>query len=580
MNTMTLDDYKNNEMNTFYQFLSESNIQIKDEIKEAIKQKNTLNQHIFDVFASRGVIGYGKINETVKKMLSNIENVPRRLLLNKNSTDVIIERNKFFIVEDGTKIEIEPMYMAYYSDLIDERALPIVIVPKDIYGNFSIKKEHQIDGKMLDDFMMNDVVKEALKKGASDIHFKYGKDVYNVSFKIHGALQRQHQFTMNIEKADDFFNKVRQKMANDTNTGFKASEYNLPQGGTLKYDELGVDLRGQFTPSGKMDKNNLFVVRIIKKNIHSSSLMTIDDLAGYSDEFIDLLKRATRYTKGLILVTGVTNSGKSTLTSSFINTIPEERSIATAEDPIEYDKSRWNATQHQVFLSDDKSISVGFLKYIKSWKRSDQDVIEIGEIRKDDDGSNELMEAVVEGVKAGNLTISTTHIDSAFDVPLSLVSIYGVDRYVVADLLVFVITQVLVEKLCPYCKKEDTEYNNIAMLKDFLKRGDVRFAWKKDLEEFIENKPLSYKRNPNGCPHCNHTGISGLTPVYEYYKPDVPMIMWLNQNLDHINRFDIEKEFCSKENKYLAQNKLTCYIEKLRAGEVDADIEVLTRVLQ
>lgn len=576
---MTLQDFKKNEMNQLYLALAKNNVQYEEEIISAIKQKNTLNQHIFDVLATRGMISYGEIAVAVKEILKKIGSTPTPVFLDKTSGDVLVSEDGFYIKgDDNTDIPVDVKFMVGYDDLIDEYAKPIVVVPKDIYSGLVIKRQHKIKGENDMNFTMNDIVKEAISKGTSDIHFKYGVDIYTVSFRIHGALEIQERFTMNMEKADDFFNVIRQKMALDTKTGFKSTEYNLPQGGTLKYDDLGVDLRGQFTPSGKSDKNNLFVCRIIKKNV--GKIMTLDDLQGYDENFIELLRRATHYTKGFILVTGVTNSGKSTLTSSFINSIPMKRSIATAEDPIEYPKNRRNTTQHQVFLSDDKSISVDFLSLVKSWKRSDQDVTEIGEIRKDDGGKNELMSAVVEGVKAGNLTVSTTHIDSCYDVPLSLVNIYDVDRYIVAELLVFVITQVLVEKLCPHCRMDDTELENNIVLQDWLDRGDVKSGWQKDLKDFLNEKTVSKKRNPNGCPHCNYTGIEGLTPIYEYYKPDVEMISWLNQHLDTINRFDIEKEFCSKENRFLARNKISCYVDKLRAGEVDAGIEVITRVLQ
>lgn len=574
---MKLNDIKNRELELIYKILSESNPLFGQEVEEATRQKNVIaNRHIFDVLASRSMISYDEIAQAQKKLVADIEDLGRIVLLDKKSVDISVENGKFYI----NNSEVAITYLVTYEILSDTKARPLVIVPKDRYDALIIKKTQQLkgNGETEESFTITDVLKEAIAQKASDIHFKYDyHDQYNVSFKVHGHLIRQKQFTIGKNRADNFFNEVRQKVAVDTGSSFKSDEYNLPQGGKMRYDELGVDLRVQFTPSGRLDKKNLFVARILNKNVGSGSVGTIEDLNGYDDYYRDILRQAVYYRRGLKLVVGITNSGKSTLTSHFINSIPATRSIATAQDPIEYPKDGWHITEHQILETDDKETSIGFLDYIKAWKRSDQDVEEIGEIRKDK--NNGLMEAVVEAVKAGNFVISTAHIHSAFDVPKALVGVFGVDRAEIADLLVLVTAQVLVEELCPYCKLEDTYERNIETLDAWNKKGNIKYAWKEDLEKFIHERPPTYLRNKNGCPHCNHTGIKGLTPIYEYYKPTVEMIDWLNKNLDTSTRFDIEREFCQKNDPNLARNKLSVYIDKLREGVVDTDIEILGKVL-
>ena len=571
---MTLKEIKRKELKLIYQNIIDKKPEAEKEIKEAIGQKNALgNRHIFDVLASRGMVSYDDIALAQKELVKEIEDAKREVLLDNISADVEVKEGKFFV--DGREVDV--VYLITH-ELLSSYGNPIVIVPKDRYEALSVKRSQSLSRGTgeIQDFTMMDIISEAINMKASDIHFKYDyHDQYNVSFKVHGHLIWQKQFTIGKNKADSFFNEVRQKVAVDTGSSFKSEEYNLPQGGRMRYDELGVDLRVQFTPSGRMDGHNLLVARILQK--HIGTVGTIDDLYGYDDVYRDILWQAVYYRRGLKLVVGITNSGKSTLTSHFVNSIPATRSIATVQDPIEYPKEGWHITEHQVLETEHEETSVGFLKFIKAFKRSDQDVEEIGEIRKDE--KNELMDAVVEAVKAGNFVISTAHIHSAFDVPKALMDVFGVDRAVISDLLVLVTAQVLVGELCPHCRIKDIHGKNIETLKAWNEQGNIKFAWKKDLEEFLAEEPETYLKNPDGCHHCNRTGVKGLTPIYEYYKPSVEMISWLNTHLDTSTRFDIEREFCQHDNPNFARNKLSVYIEKLRKGEVDTDIDVISKVL-
>jgi len=580
MKDIPINEFKYKEYSYLFKEISNGDQAIEAEILEARNQKNALgNQHLFDVLVSRGSISYNTIASAWKKVIQRVKGKKRRVLLNKKSIDIEVRNGKCYLIQEPD-VEVQERFSISATDINGEvrDKRPIIIIPKDTFDAMQIKKAQQLSGSVAkyQNFTLTDILKEAIDKGTSDIHFNFDiKGQYHVGFKINGRFIRQKHFTMNHIQSENFFNIVRQKMALDTGSSFKSEEYNLPQGGTLRYDELGVDLRGQFTPSGKMDKANKFVCRILKKQ--ASATGKIKDLNGYDGNFKEMLKEISQLQQGLVLVVGVTNSGKSTLTAHFINDVPDDMVVGTISDPIEYPKNKPNVTEHQILDTDDKDTSVDFLDYIKSFKRSDLDVIEIAEIRADKE--NALMKAVVEAVTAGQLVVSTIHIRSAFEVPIALMEIFDVNPAVIPSLMKIVIAQTLVEEICPYCRVEDTENKNKNKLKKMNDMGLVKFSWKKDLTEWLEDESsTSYIRNPDGCPYCSGTGIKGLTPIYEYYNPTVEAQDWLSENIQKTSISKVEQYFCSQEKRHVAINKLTCFMEKLKNGQIDTDSRTIARV--
>ncbi|HIQ28729.1 MAG TPA: hypothetical protein EYH42_09580 [Sulfurovum sp.] len=571
----SIEDFKEAEYKYLYELLGAKNDHVREEIEESIKLRNSTlkDRHIFDIFASRGTIDPDDIVQIWKLIVERLGEIDpeirNNIHLDKKAIDVDVIEGELYLDQDTNK-PANIKYQLGYDDLYTKNT---VIVSKEAYSDLEIRKKRFLN-QTDNDFVMMDILKDALAKNTSDIHIKFGR-FYTVHFRIHGLLIEQKKYTMNKERYEDLVDSIAQKASKDTMLGFNANERNLPQGGIHKYNDLNVDLRIEFTPKGTQDGDVLIVARILKRGGTTGNL---DKIQGYDDHFKQMLWRMTLATTGLILVAGVTNSGKSVLTSHFIMSLPSGKSIVTAEDPIEYEKPRSDTTQHQPYVVKKQGkvvAEVGFKHFMKSWKRADPDILEIGETRKD----KELVEAIVEGVKAGNLVISTIHVNSSFDVPKSLVTEFGMNIASVSDILSLVVNQILVQKLCNKCKIPDINGENRKILKDFNDSGDVRYSWKKDLEDFIDGKDETFLKNEKGCMSCGYTGVEGLVPIYEYLKFNVEAVQWLGTDFIKKSRFEIEKHFCSKEDENLAINKLTTYVKALRRGDVDTTMDTLAKVL-
>lgn len=571
------------EMSQIYDALREID---KKEVDDAIRHKNTLRKdHVFDVLSEKGKITYSDIHTKLKELCS-YEIETGSVIFSNSAGQVIFEEGKIYFTnrnEDGIikKTEVRLAFIPLSKEIKDSK-IPTLILPRNEF-NIAISRQARavsftsISGE---NFKFSDIVKEGIEKEVSDIHLTYSEKYYYISYRINGDLIYQPKYLLNREAGITFFKKIKQEAAAFSKGAFHSDEHDLPMGARLEYPSFGVDVRLQFTPKGTLTGDNSMTARILTKQTISGESFSFKD-KGYDDDMVDLLKVAARLSSGLILVAGITGSGKSTLLSYFTVTLPKNKRIMSFEDPIEYSMEGSHITQHQEYRPDDERIAFTFADGIKSSKRSDPDVIYIGEIRKDTKGSGEngLLASVLESSKAGQLVLSTVHINSAFDIYNGMEAAFGVSSKILSDTLLLTINQVLVKKLCPYCKIEDTEDINKKNLKAANDMGMIRYAYKKKMDQFLEdNHAVTYLRNQKGCEKCQN-GILGRKPIYEYLKPSVEMIKWFSEDKSHFDRFSVEEYACSQENKYLAKNKLTTYIEALIAGEVDTHEDVLDKLV-
>jgi len=588
INQITLDNYENYELFWLYKLLIAQNEKNEEIIKISKQQQKDINKtHIFDVLNTQGIshseiaLVWKIIAERLVDLNPALEN---RILFDKQIVNIDIDRDngEYCVYNPNNEkfiYNIEPIYILKLDFFKKNNDKKFIIGAKNDIEELEIRRKRHFekDNSSLN-FTFLDIVKDAISQNTSDLHINFSRE-YTVHFRIDGILFEQKKYTMDRERYNILLDEIAQKASADTGIGFNPNDRNMPQQGKIDYPDLMLRLRVQFSPKGVMDGNNKVVCRLIKLGV---GVGTIDDLKGYDDNFIKMLWRTTQLTTGLILVAGVTNSGKSFLVSHTLMSMPKHKSIMTFEDPIEYEKARSDLTQHQTFSieSDGKVVAkVGFLELIKLAKRSDPDITEIGEMRED----QELVDSIVSSVKAGNLAISTVHINSVYDVPNALVTTFNMDKNVISDILRLLINQILVPKLCDDCKIEDTQHQNAKILEDFYKNGDVRYKWVKELEDFIKEKPLTYIKNPNGCRECGYKGTKGLIPIYEFLKFDIEASEYFSKDFLSKSRFEIEEYFCKRayeEGKsQLATNKLSTYIKALKKGVVDTEDNTVTKIL-
>jgi type IV pilus assembly protein PilB len=321
--------------------------------------------------------------------------------------------------------------------------------------------------------LVNQVVGQAVERGASDIHFAPdGKEV-RVRFRIDGVLQ--DITTVPRKMAAGVVSRVKIMAELDI------AEKRLPQDGRigLVVDGRHVDLRVVTLPSVNGEG---VVMRVLDK---SNVVVDLDKL-GMSDEARATFEKSCGETHGAVLVTGPTGSGKSTTLYAALQLLnTPEKNIITVEDPVEYEMS--GLTQVQVSNKTGLTFAAG----LRAMVRADPDVIMVGEIR-----DRETAQIAIESALTGHLVLSTLHTNDAPSAITRLVEM-GIEPFLVASAIECIVAQRLARQLCPSCKRR------IIIPAKVLKENGYRASM--ELEAY----------EPVGCRRCGGSGYRGRLGLYE-----------------------------------------------------------------
>ena len=328
---------------------------------------------------------------------------------------------------------------------------------------------------------INKMLIDAIKLGASDIHFEPYEKSYRVRFRVDGILREMAKPPANLAQRLAARLKVMSRM--------DISERRIPQDGRVKLKlskNKSIDFRVNTLPLQFGEK---IVLRILDA---SSAKLGIDAL-GYEDDQKTLYMDALARPQGMILVTGPKGSGKTVSLYTGLNILnTAERNISTAEDPIEINMEGINQTQINM------RVGLSFAEALRSFLRQDPDVVMVGEIR-----DLETAEIAIKAAQTGHLVMSTLHTNSAPETLTRLLNM-GVPSFNVATSVNLIIAQRLGRKLCPQCR---IAFDDIPdkILKDecFEEIGIAR-------EEFTIFKA-------GDCPSCTN-GYKGRVGVYETLK--------------------------------------------------------------
>lgn len=321
----------------------------------------------------------------------------------------------------------------------------------------------------------NEIIIDAVNKGASDIHFDPSQNNLKIRFRIDGIL---YDYGIIPEKYKRNMISRIKMIAN-----MNIMETRLPQDGAIKSkigDKL-LDLRVSSLPTNNAEK---IVIRILD---YSMSLAGLDNL-GFSQESLDKINKLLKLPNGIILVTGATGSGKSTTLYSMLQKLNTESvNIITVEDPIEMDITGINQVQVQ------SEIGLTFATVLRSILRQDPNIIMIGEIRDD-----ETARIAVRASITGHLVFSTVHTNNSLNT-IERMTDMDVERYLLGSSLEGIISQSLARKLCPKCrvKRPTTDYEK-EVFKTIIH---------KDVNEM-------YTANKDGCDECSH-GYKGRLAILE-----------------------------------------------------------------
>ena len=328
---------------------------------------------------------------------------------------------------------------------------------------------------------VNSVIERAITERASDIHLEPQEGEMVVRMRIDGVLRRIFTVPANLQATVIARLKIM--------GGMNIAERKIPQDGramvTAKDKE--IDLRISSIPTIYGEK---IVLRLLDKSSGHINRKTIG-LEGEDEKKYD---RLLKNSSGVILIVGPTGSGKSTTMCAMIQELcNEQTNIMTLEDPVEYNIP--GANQCQI----NEKTGMTFAAGLRSILRQDPDVISVGEIRDGETASIAVRAAIT-----GHLVISTLHTNDAVSTISRLVDI-GVEPYMISSALRGVVSQRLVRKICPHCRKTYTPTEE--------EKRTVGIA---------ENENVTFYKG-EGCQECGRTGYRGRRGVFEILTLDAAL---------------------------------------------------------
>ncbi len=329
--------------------------------------------------------------------------------------------------------------------------------------------------------MINALLTQAARDGASDIHIEAFETYSMVRFRVDGTLRDIVRPKRALHAALVSRIKIMAQL--------DIAEKRLPQDGriTLRVGGRAVDVRVSTLPTGHGER---VVLRLLEKDLSKLNLESL----GMSDLTRSRFDTLIQQPHGILLVTGPTGSGKTTTLYGAIRRLDHTTTnIMTVEDPIEYDLEGIGQTQVN------PKIEMSFARALRAILRQDPDVVMIGEIR-----DLETAQIAVQASLTGHVVLATVHTNDAASTVTRLIDM-GIEPFLLSSSLLGVLGQRLVRKLCPHCKKPEPGGNGFV---------------------------------PVGCVKCSHTGYIGRTGIYELLQVDDEMRLLIHNGA---NETDIRR---------------------------------------
>ncbi|WP_158140195.1 type IV-A pilus assembly ATPase PilB [Vibrio furnissii] len=364
---------------------------------------------------------------------------------------------------------------------------------------------------------INQILLDAVRKGASDIHFEPYESHYRIRLRCDGILVETQQPASHLSRRLAARIKILSKL--------DIAERRLPQDGRIKLRldaDTAIDMRVSTLPT-------LWGEKIVLRLLDSSAANLNIDKLGYNEQQKQLYLAALTKPQGMILMTGPTGSGKTVSLYTGLRILNTEQvNISTAEDPVEINLPGINQVQVQ------PKIGFGFAQALRSFLRQDPDVVMVGEIR-----DLETAEIAIKAAQTGHLVLSTLHTNSAAETVIRLANM-GIEPFNLASSLSLIIAQRLARRLCPHCKVAITPPAAPQQQFGLLAEDAV------------------YEAHPSGCTECTN-GYSGRVGIYEVmaFHPALADAVMQRASIHQIETI---------AQQHGMQPLLQSGIEKLRAG--------------
>ena len=329
---------------------------------------------------------------------------------------------------------------------------------------------------------INKVLLEAIKVGASDIHFEPYEKAYRIRFRTDGILTEVQRPPVNLATRLAARLKVMSQM--------DLSERRKPQDGRIKLKisaRRAIDFRVNSLPT-------LFGEKIVLRILDPSSAKLGIDALGYEEDQKKMYLETLHQPQGMILVTGPTGSGKTVSLYTGLNILnTPELNISTAEDPVEINLEGINQVQVN------SKVGLTFAEALRSFLRQDPDIVMVGEIR-----DLETAEIGIKAAQTGHLVLSTLHTNSAAETLTRLLNM-GVPAFNVATTVSLIIAQRLARKLCSHCAVK-SDLSDEILAEEGLTAEKIHI----ERDQWTIMKPV-------GCDQCLN-GYKGRVGVYEVVR--------------------------------------------------------------
>ena len=333
--------------------------------------------------------------------------------------------------------------------------------------------------------LVNQILSDAIRAGASDIHIEPRAERVDVRYRIDGEMRLARQIPTRIQRMLVARLKIMAEL--------DIVEYRIPQDGriSVNVDDRDVDLRVSVLPNHHGQR---IVLRILDKSV---ALRKMSDL-GFDGTDLGLFKGLVSKPYGMFLVTGPTGSGKTTTLYAALGELcGEHNNVMTCEDPVEYEMDGVNQSQVN------EKVGLTFAKQLRAILRQDPDVVLVGEVR---DG--ETAETAIRAALTGHMVLSTLHCNDAPSAVPRLLDM-GIDPFMLSTSLIGTMSQRLVRQLCPACAvRSSLTGPESAIFRAYGVAAPDRVS------------------RPGGCSACEGSGYRGRAAVHEIL-PVVPEVQAL-----------------------------------------------------
>ena len=390
-------------------------------------------------------------------------------------------------------------------------------------GGIELVSIHEIDSQSSDQDapviqLVNGLLSECIRRGASDIHVEPYEKRCRVRMRIDGVLHEVAEIPLAMKRAITARFKIMSQM--------DIAESRLPQDGRIKLKSNGavIDFRVNSLPS-------LFGEKIVLRMLSQGNLQLDMMKLGFEAKQLETFKKGIYSSSGLVLVTGPTGSGKTTTLYSAISELNQVTdNISTAEDPVEYNLEGVNQVQVH------KEIGMTFAAILRALLRQDPDIVLVGEIR-----DMETAEIAIQAALTGHLVLSTLHTNDAPSTITRLINM-GVQPFLVVAAINTIIAQRLVRSICAHCKIEETIPVE-KLIEGGFSKDDAK-------------KVKCYKGK--GCSKCNNSGYKGRLAIYEVFDFNMKLKEMI---LKGANQIELKRQAVQDGMKSLRLSALTKVVE-------------------